>query len=201
VPEAPEPLGRDERGREILAFVPGDVPRYPMPDWLWDDTVLVAAAALLRRLHDATAAFRPPDPRWRLPAREPAEVVCHNDFAPYNLVFRDLALVGVIDFDTASPGPRAWDLAYLAYRLVPLTAPQNPDAPATAEAERDRRLHLLCTTYGPPADAGAVAATVPERLDELRAFTLQRAHDGGPPELLDHAALYEADARYARARA
>jgi aminoglycoside phosphotransferase (APT) family kinase protein len=163
--------------------------------------VLVAAAALLRRLHDATAGFRPPDPRWRLPAREPAEVVCHNDFAPYNLVFRERALVGVIDFDTASPGPRAWDLAYLAYRLVPLTASRNPEAPATAEAERDRRLRLLCTTYGPPADASAVAATVPERLDALRAFTLHRARDGGPPELLDHAALYEADARYVRARA
>jgi hypothetical protein len=160
VTEIPEPLGRDGSGREVLSFVAGDVYHYPMPDWMWDDAVLVAAAALLRRYHDATVDFRPPaDARWRLPARAPAEVVCHNDFAPYNLVFRGRALAGAIDFDTASPGPRAWDLAYLAYRLVPLTAAGNPDAPATPEAERDRRLDLLCATYGSPANA----ATVPPR--------------------------------------
>ena len=44
-----------------------------------------------------------------------------------------------------------------------------------------------------PADAAAVAATVPERLDALRALTLARG-------LRDHAALYGADQRYARAR-
>jgi aminoglycoside phosphotransferase (APT) family kinase protein len=196
----PEPLGRDEDGREVLSFVAGDVHHYPMPEWMWDDAVLLAAAGFLRRYHDATVDFRPADPRWRLDAHEPAEVVCHNDFAPYNLVFRGRALVGAIDFDTASPGPRARDLAYLAYRLVPLTAPGNPDAPPTAEDERDRRLRLLCATYGPEVDAAAVAAAVPQRLDELRAFTLGRAADGGPPALRDHAALYAADARYARDR-
>jgi aminoglycoside phosphotransferase (APT) family kinase protein len=196
----PEPLGRDAHGREILAFVPGEVHAYPMPAWMWNDAILVAATTLLRRFHDATVDFRPVDAHWRRPAHEPAEVVCHNDYAPYNLVFDGRTLAGAIDFDTASPGPRAWDLAYLAYRLVPLTARENPDAPATPEAERDRRLDLLCATYGAPADAEAVGAAVPERLEELRAFTLARARDGGPPELADHAALYAADARYVRAR-
>jgi Phosphotransferase enzyme family len=194
VADVPEPLGRDGAGREVLSFVVGEVPRYPMPDWIWEDAVLVAAAAFLRRYHDATVDFRPPaDARWRMPARAPAEVVCHNDFAPYNLVFRGRTLAGAIDFDTASPGPRAWDLAYLAYRLVPLTAAGNPDAPATPEAERERRLDLLCATYGPPAEAATVAACVPERLDALRAFTRDRG-------LADDAALYAADAEYARAR-
>jgi Ser/Thr protein kinase RdoA (MazF antagonist) len=200
--EAPAPLGRDAEGREVVAFVPGEVHHYPMPLWMWDDDVLVAAARLLRRLHDATAGFAPPGgarARWRVPAHEPAEVVCHNDFAPYNLVFRGRALAGVIDFDTASPGPRAWDLAYLAYRLVPLTAPDNPDAPATPEPDRARRTALLAATYGPPATADAVLAILPARLDELRAFTLARA--GGSRELHAHAALYAADAAYVRARA
>jgi aminoglycoside phosphotransferase (APT) family kinase protein len=196
----PAPLGRDAQGREILAFLPGEVHGYPLPAWMWDDAVLVAAAELLRRYHDATVRFRPAAARWRLPAHEPAEVVCHNDFAPYNLVFRGRTLAGAIDFDTASPGPRTWDLAYLAYRLVPLTAPGNPDAPATPELERSRRLALLCTSYGSPADDAAVAAALPERLDALRAFTLARRAEGGPPALADHAALYGADARYVRER-
>jgi len=46
---------------------------------------------------------------------------------------------GAIDFDTAVRGPRVRDLAYLAYRVVPLAAPGNPDAPATPEPERARR--------------------------------------------------------------
>jgi aminoglycoside phosphotransferase (APT) family kinase protein len=187
----PEPLGRDRQGREAVSFLPGDVPAYPMPDWVWGDAVLVAAAALLRRLHDATAGFERPGARWRLPAHEPAEVVCHNDFAPYNLVFRARVPVAVIDFDAASPGPRAWDLAYLAYRIVPLTAPGNPDAPATPEAERARRLALLCASYGPEAAPAEVRAAVPARLDELRALTLERG-------LERDAGLYAADARHVR---
>ncbi len=37
------------------------------------------------------------------------------------MVFHQGNLRGLIDFDTASPGPRVWDLAYLAYQLVPFT--------------------------------------------------------------------------------
>jgi aminoglycoside phosphotransferase (APT) family kinase protein len=175
------------------------VPRYPLPQWVWDDAVLAAAAALLARLHDATAGFAAPAAHWRLPPREPAEVVCHNDFAPHNLVFRERVPVAVIDFDTAAPGPRAWDLAHLAYRIVPLTAPGNPDALAAPEPERDRRLALLCASYGPAADPMEVLAAVPERLDALRDLTLARVRDGGPAALGAHAEQYAADARSVRA--
>ncbi|WP_405867085.1 phosphotransferase [Streptomyces sp. NBC_01515] len=41
----------------------------------------------------------------------PVEVICHGDFAPYNCVFTGEGAVGLIDFDAARPGPRAWDLA------------------------------------------------------------------------------------------
>ena len=48
---------------------------------------------------------------WQTPAHKPPEVICHNDFAPDNMVFDGRRrLVGVIDGDTASPGPRVWDL-------------------------------------------------------------------------------------------
>jgi aminoglycoside phosphotransferase (APT) family kinase protein len=165
-----------------------------MPEWVWADPVLTRAARLLRRLHDATEGFDRPGAVWRLATHAPAEVVCHNDFAPYNLVFRHRAPVAVIDFDTSSPGPRAWDLAYVAYRLVPLTGPANPDAPASPEPERARRLALLCAGYGPPVTPADALALVPPRLDELRAFPLARG-------LHRDAALYEADARYVRERA
>lgn len=165
VPWVPEPQGRDRDGREMVSYMEGEVPGYPMPAWVWEEAVLVRAAAMLREYHDATAGF-PQDGPWRLPAHEPVEVICHNDFAPYNLVFHDGIPVGAIDFDTASPGPRVWDLAYLAYRLVPLTAPENPDVPPTPEDTRAARLERLCAAYSGPSPS-AVREVVPARLDEL----------------------------------
>ena len=51
----PEPLGYDEQGREVLRFVPGDVPVEPLPTWATTETVLAELARLIRRLHDAAA--------------------------------------------------------------------------------------------------------------------------------------------------
>jgi Phosphotransferase enzyme family len=182
----PEPLGMLD-GHAAVSWVEGEVPAYPMPAWVWAPAVLTRSAAMLRVYHDATAGFDRSGRVWALPAREPAEVICHNDFAPYNLAFRDGLPVGAIDFEAASPGPRAWDLAYLAYRLVPLADPANPDLPASPEAERVDRLIALCSAYD-GIDPSAVLALVPERLLALA--------ETAPPT---HAQLYLADAEYARA--
>lgn len=197
----PEPLGIDASGRATVSFVAGIVPAYPMPEWLWDERVLTDAASLLRRYHDATVDFPRAGRRWQLPAHAPDEVVCHNDFAPYNLVFRERRLAGVIDFEAASPGPRLWDVAYLAYRLVPLTAATNPDAIVTSDGARAGRLRRLCAAYGGAVTPAAVLALAPERLGELAAFTAARADGGGPAVWREHVRTYEADAAYLRASA
>src|SRR5260370_31251038 len=41
---APLPFGVDEQGREVLSFVPGDVPRNPLPPHTAAHRVLVAPA-------------------------------------------------------------------------------------------------------------------------------------------------------------
>ena len=51
---APRILGVDERVREILTFIVGEVGAYPLPASMWSDEALVGMARLLRRLHDAT---------------------------------------------------------------------------------------------------------------------------------------------------
>lgn len=119
----PEPLGFDEQGREVLSFLPGEVVQ-EIPDWLWRDSLLQRIAQALRQLHDATADFHVAGAIWGLPDMEPREVICHNDFAPYNCVFRQEHFVGAIDFDTCAPGPRLWDLCYAAYRFIPLLPPK-----------------------------------------------------------------------------
>jgi hypothetical protein len=195
--------GIDDRNREVLDYVEGDVPQYPMPDWVWSDAVLIDAAGALRRIHDATVGFDPSGP-WRSPAHEPAEVICLNDVAPYNMVFRGGSLVSLIDVDFASPGPRCWDLAYLAYRLVPLS--DEPGGPQSPE-ERRRRTRLLLDAYGcsigsaEPIRVAELLDIAAARLDELAAFSSARAVDAGRAELHRHAVLYLRDAARLRAAA
>lgn len=190
----PAPLGF-AAGREVVSYLPGTVPQDPMPAWVWTDGVLVAAARRLAALHAATVHFGLDGAVWQLPAHQPVEVVCHNDFAPYNLVFDDdHGLTGVIDWDTASPGPRVWDLAYLAYRLVPLSGPANPDLPHPARADRDRRLALLCREYGGPGPDEVLAAAV-DRLHDMAEFTAARAA-AGAAHVAPHVRQYRYDAAW-----
>jgi hypothetical protein len=176
----PEPLGIDDRGREIISLLPGAPAHYPLPGFAWSDATLAAVAGCLRAFHDASLGFvPPPDACWQWPAHEPAEVICHNDFAPYNLMFEDGRLTGVIDVDLASPGPRVWDMAYTAYRFVPLTDPANPDAPFPGEQEQSRRLTAFCAAYADPAVAPSdVLDSAAAKLRELVAFIERQAAAG-----------------------
>ena len=189
----PEPLGIDDQGRDRLSFMPGVVPQHPLPDWIWQDDVLVGAGRLLAQLHQAGAGFDARGAVWQLPAHEPAEVVCHDDVAPYDMVFVDQRPSGVIDWDTASPGPRLWDLAYLAYRLVPLSDPANTDGLASSLPERARRLRLLCHAYDMTAEPAEVVRVAVRRLEELASFTQARV-DEGREQLRSHVVLYRRDA-------
>lgn len=73
------------------------------------------------------------------------EVACHNDWAPTNAVFRDGAPVAMIDFDTAAPGLRLWDLGYSAFSWLDLG-----NAEVTGE-EQVRRLRVFASAYDHPA--------------------------------------------------
>ncbi|MEV4804749.1 aminoglycoside phosphotransferase family protein [Nonomuraea sp. NPDC049421] len=175
---APRVHGVDEQGREVLGFVPGETAGYPLPPWARTDEALAGAARLLRRYHDATAGFvPPPGATWYLPPVEPAEVICHGDVATYNCVFRDGAPVAFIDFDTAHPGPRLWDVAYAAYRFVPLNDPRHTEG--LPVAEQARRLGLFAAAYGFGGDdLAALPGTAVTRLEHLVRFMRERAAAG-----------------------
>jgi Phosphotransferase enzyme family len=174
-PEAPTPLGVDEHGREVLGYIEGDVPTYPLPGWALSDEALVAVAELIRRLHDASAGFKPPpDARWqRLPGgRQGGSVICHNDLAPYNTVYRDGHPIAFIDWDYAAPGTRTWDLAHAVWRYVPLDS-ETPVAGAAA------RLRLFCDAYGLRRRAGFLDV-VASRQQALHDTIRELAHRGSP---------------------
>jgi hypothetical protein len=204
-PESPRALGFDDQGLESLTFIPGEVGNYPLTPAMASDAALVDAARLLRGYHeestiepgweDLSWRFRYPDPdRW--------EVVCHSDFAPYNLVFDGARPVGIIDFDVAGPGPRLWDIAYAAYRFVPLASDANCVAFGFgAEPERERRLALFLDAYGPDDLTGLLEMVI-ERVEGLRDDILQRAAAGDPSVTThleeDHVGSYNADLAWIR---
>jgi len=190
---APTPLGI-EGHRERLSFVDAEVPVYPLPDWVWSESVLVEGAARLRELHDASIGFGSDGAVWQSPSKVPAEVICHNDFAPHNLAFTDGAIVGAIDFDMCSPGPRLWDLAYFATRAVPLTAVTPPGAPNMDEARH--RVSVILRSYGSSATWGDVIRVAIVRLLDLADFSRDKAGQLGKPHLLDEALEYERDAAF-----
>ncbi len=161
-PASPAVHGFDDEGREVLTYLPGTVGHPPLAETLRGDDTLIALARLLREFHDRTLGFVDRYPTgWQYPAMEPVEVICHGDFAPYNCVFDGPRPVGMIDFDTARPAPRWWDLGYLVYCLVPL-APAD-DGGFGSPPEQLRRLRLFFETYGP------VSATTPPLLEQVLA--------------------------------
>ncbi|WP_432934183.1 phosphotransferase enzyme family protein [Microbispora sp. CA-135349] len=176
---APRAHGCDGEGREVLDFVPGEVPDYPLPSYVTADEALVAVGTLLRDYHDATVGFAPAeDAGWYFPARAPAEVVCHGDVAPYNCVFREGRPVAFIDFDTAHPGPRVWDVAYAAYRFVPMHDPGR-DGSAPGVEEQARRLRVFADAYGLVAeDREVLVETARARLEHLVAHMRAEAAAG-----------------------
>jgi len=141
---APRPLGIDEHGREILTFIPGTVAWPDHFHLLHGDGQLRHVARLIREFHDAVAGFTPPPgAQWQalIPA-DGDEIIAHHDLAPWNLIVSDPRWA-FIDWDTAAPGTRLWDLAYAIHGFVPLTA-----NPAYQRNDASRRLRLIADTYG-----------------------------------------------------
>jgi hypothetical protein len=152
---APLPLGVDEQGREVLSFVPGDVPRNPLPPETAGDDVLVALARLVRALHEASAGWAPPPGAvWGgtpasagRPSTDPTELVSHRDYYPGNVVFRDGLPVALIDFDLAKPTTRLYDIANALWYWAPLRDPRDR-APAFANADIPHRVAVFADAYG-----------------------------------------------------
>jgi aminoglycoside phosphotransferase (APT) family kinase protein len=202
----PEPMGFDDLGRDVVGYIAGEVWNDVIPEVAWRSSTLMTAGRLLRELHDATVDFEPPsDACWMLemPSDLPVEVVCHNDFAVYNAVFRGDRLEAVIDWETAAPGARVWDLAYAAYRFVPLSL----SAPAElCEARvQAQRLASFCDAYGAGrSDRALLLSTVARRIEAIR-LLVERALLGGSAVdarvWQEHAELYAADEAYLQASA
>lgn len=162
---APRFLGIDDNGREILTFIPGEVSGNDYPDfkpYIWSDNSIIKCAELLRRYHDAVQNFNTTlfkgefENNTLILKGYEEEIICHNDAALYNIVFKDEVPIAFIDFDLAAPGPRIWDIVYMLYTSVPLesfaidhtSGKSIPYIPEVHAAERTYRIYLFFKSYG-----------------------------------------------------
>jgi hypothetical protein len=177
---APKFLGIDAQGREMLSFIEGEVGNYSLSSYMWSDENVIEVARFLRRYHDATIGFVPPvESVWQFKyeGQYQHEVICHNDVAPYNMIYRGEKPYALIDFDTACPGPRIWDSAYAVYRFIPLSYTEDMQALGVAEPrEQARRLQLFCQAYDLRHKYEELLSTVERRLEALCALLLANAH-------------------------
>ncbi len=149
--QCPKFLGVDDKNREILSFIPGQT---DFPKDLWtSEAYLIAAADMLKTFHATTAKFTQQDTDVWLTLNDrqrPNDVICHNDFAPYNFVYSKQGIEAVVDFDLASPGNPLMDVAYAAYWMVPLSfsAPDMLPLSMLDIELSSRRLKQFCAVYG-----------------------------------------------------
>jgi hypothetical protein len=155
---SPRVLGFDEKGREVLTYLHGEAgSMMPQPAYMWTDETLAAAARLVRRYHDAVGWFvPPPNAHWQTQTGAPLHdepsneiIICHNDLAPWNTIFRDESPYALIDWDFAAPGSRLWDVAYAVWRWVPVYSEWKCRV-VGAELPDDYgpRARLFCDAYG-----------------------------------------------------
>ncbi len=195
----PRFLGIDDRGRETLAYLPGEIGGYPLANWVLADETPALVGVLTRRMHDATTDLaRNTDLPWQIvdPDPERREVICHHDIAPYNAVWNGQR-IGLIDFDTAGPGAREWDLAYAAYRFCPFHHPDHAGRLGwPGEIDRESRLKALCDAYG-GVEPARVLAAIPARIRAMLTLIDARCAAADPAFLAIRAAgdetLYHLD--------
>lgn len=182
---SPKFLGIDEKGREILSFIEGEAGNYPLKEFMWSNNVLERIAKMLRHYHDAVSDF-PLDDDWKPMDNTPnkVEVVCHNDFAIYNIIFNHEKPVGIIDFDVAAPGPRLWDIAYTLYTCIPLSRVSQTETGEAVSyntlkhASRiKQRVQLFFESYGMEPEADYLEMVL-QRLEGLCKYMQRKASEG-----------------------
>ena len=187
---APRFLGVDDRGRDVLSFVEGEVAGRPAPAWVADTSHAVSVARLLRDYHVAVSSLGVPllfagdrsvEPDGIPPAIQLSqELVGHRDVTLENVVFRDERAVALIDFDLARRSAPIEDVCNMLQWWAPWMPPE--DRPhALADVDPFERAAAMVDAYG--LDSASRSMLVPAaRNGAARSWHLMRMRadrDGG----------------------
>lgn len=182
--EAPRVLGFDERGREVLSFLPGIAASRPWPKIMLDKVGVEQAGRLLRKYHDVVVNFVPPaDAEWRVGKTEkkPGQIIRHGDLGPWNTIWQNDKLTGLIDWDFAQPGERLEDLAQMAYYFIPLRSEEGwREAGFKERPDFVKRLNTLVSAYGMYSVNELIEAVLVQQSEE-RKLVREKAAQGIEP--------------------
>ncbi len=151
---APRWLGFNEQGRDVLTWIDGETftERSQMHPYIGDppvrvtfgDDQIAAVMRLLRRYHDTFDG----------------DIVCHGDFGPWNIVWREGMPVAVIDFDGVYRAAAEDDVGYALRMFVGYGF-------ADAEpVELVRRTRSALAAYGTGFDVAALLEHEYDRAEE-----------------------------------
>ncbi len=174
-PLTPRFLGMTADGLERLSYLPGVTGYPPLTEELRSDEALVSVASAVRRVHDAARGFVPsPGAQWNgYELARPATIDCigHHDLAPWNFVFAGTDVTGIIDWDSAGPSNRSWDLAYAAYQFVPFHPAEDLVAWGwPSEPDRRARMQLFLDAYGEGVSSADLVDAAVTRVYSIGAF-------------------------------
>lgn len=146
-------IGAD--GMERIGYIEGEFV-HPGP---WSDEALAEVGRLLRRLHQATADFRPTsEDEWqpwflRRLGGEQGHVWSHGDVAPWNMVTRAGMPVALIDWEYAGPIDPIVELARVCWLFPQLHDDDIAAMHSLPPPEvRARQVRLLADAYGASAE-------------------------------------------------
>jgi Ser/Thr protein kinase RdoA (MazF antagonist) len=136
-----------------------------------DERGLRSAARLLRRLHDASVDWQPPeDAVFNVPPRDRGrEIYCHGDPGPWNFVWRNGEAVALLDWDFLCPAPRLDDVAYALLWFAPL---RDDEACLqwhhfTEVPDRRARISAFLDAYGMQASFDVAEAVIDRRHETI----------------------------------
>jgi aminoglycoside phosphotransferase (APT) family kinase protein len=169
----------------MLTLLPGRTvgDSYPWPRWTHSDQALDGIDRWLSGYHRAVADYvPPPEARWREGGTWRAGmIVGHGDPAPYNAVWNDEGLVGLIDWDNAGPSWPEDDLAWTAFAWTPLHARSVVTTEGFEELGRRRaRLERMLAAYGWTGSADDVLSRVAARVRHQITTMRRTAAEGDP---------------------
>ncbi|WP_343970738.1 phosphotransferase [Kribbella koreensis] len=145
-----------------------------------------SAGRLLRRVHDASVGWEPPQGAVFCAPEVVSEaemVWCHGDVGPWNMAWVGDEAVGLFDWDFLHRGPRVDDVAYALQWFAPARSDEHAlkwhHFPAVPD--RAARVRAFLEAYGelPAFDVGEAIAS---RMEMTMALELSLAEAGVEPQ-------------------
>lgn len=181
---SPKPLGINQDGYEMQAYLPGESMWHPWSKILRSNNGLVQVANMLRALHDITENLELPSSTvWRTMTapKSRGQIIRHGDIGPWNTLWQGDKLTGLIDWEFTVPGKAITDLAQMAWYYIPLRNEAGWRKSGFGQMPNFlHRLEVICDTYGKFSPKEVLV-----ELDRLQQFeineTITRGNKGEAP--------------------